>query len=197
MGKHHFSSMDRKEIESIIPQKIVLLGVKHSGKSSIGRYLSEILNWPFRDLDDCIETQTQALMGFSVREFFRVEGKSKFFAIEKDCLETFISNRPAPWILATGGGIIENELAIKLMPGNALKVFLNNSPEELFKRIQKKGLPPFLSTDNPYKTFVKLFESRTANYKAIADVIVNLDNSTKDHSTEKVILAIKEYLNAR
>jgi shikimate kinase len=178
------------------PQKIILFGVKHSGKTSIGKKLAEILSWPFHDLDDSIEVQTRALTGASIRDFFHIEERTRFLTIEKHCIDTFFRNRAAPWILSTGGGIIDNEAALQLIPDDTLKVFLHNDPEELFQRIEKKGLPPFLIGKNPYETFLKIYEDRTSRYQKLANLIIELGKGTKDENTEIVLHSIKEYLNA-
>lgn len=179
------------------PQKIILFGVKHSGKTSIGKNISQILNWPFQDLDDSIEIQTRALTGASIRDFYHVEERSRFFTIEKQCLDTYLRNRAAPWILSTGGGIIDNEEAIELIPPDTIKVFLHNNPEELFRRIEKKGLPPFLMGKDPFEKFLALYATRTARYKQIVDIIVELGTGSKEENAEIVLNSIKEYLHAR
>lgn len=181
----------------INPLKIIMLGVKHSGKTSIGKKISDILKWPFHDLDESIELQTRALTGSSIRDFFHIEERARFLTIEKQCLDTYLRSRPAPWILSTGGGIIENENALKLIPHDAVKVFLHNDPQVLFRRIEKKGLPPFLSGEDPYDAFMRIYTDRMTRYKEIADIIVVLGNGSKDENTEIVLQSIKEYADAR
>jgi shikimate kinase len=181
----------------IKPLKIIMFGVKHSGKTSIGKKVSEILEWSFHDLDDSIELQTKALTGSSIRDFFHIEERTRFFNIEKQCIDTFFRNRPAPWILSTGGGIIDNEKALELIPNDTVKVFLHNDPQELFSRIKKKGLPPFLIGEDPYEIFLQIYTDRTSRYKKIADIIVELGNGSKDENAEIVLNSIKEYANAR
>jgi shikimate kinase len=186
-----------EELNMLPSLKIILFGVKHSGKTSIGKRISQILNWPFHDLDDSIETQTRALTGASIRDFYHIEERSRFFTIEKQCLDTWLRNRAAPWILSTGGGIIDNEEAIEIIPPDTIKVFLHNNPEELFRRIEKKGLPPFLMGEDPFQKFLALYASRTARYKQIIDIIVELGTGSKEENAEIVLHSIKEFIHAR
>ena len=53
-------------------QKIVLLGYMGSGKSLIGKLLSESLGIPFRDLDSLIELETNS----SIAEYFSSKGEN-------------------------------------------------------------------------------------------------------------------------
>lgn len=197
MENDHFIVLQREKHTMLQPQKIILFGVKHSGKTSIGKKISQILNWPFHDLDDSIETQTRALTGASIRDFYHLEERSRFFTIEKQCFDSYLRNRSAPWILSTGGGIIDNEAAIEIIPHDTIKVFLHNNPEELFQRIEKKGLPPFLMGEDPFEKFLALYATRTARYKKIVDIIVELGTGSKDENAEIVLNSIKEFINVR
>ena len=187
--------MDNNNNGTISPAKILLFGIKHSGKTSIGKLLSQELGWSFSDLDDCIEMRTREEAGVSIRDFFRVEERSRFFSIERSCLATFLENHPAPWILATGGGIIDNTAALELVPGGTVKILLHSAPEILYERIIRKGLPPFMSADDPYGSFLSIYNSRTSRYRALADIIIDRTNETKEESIGTLITLLKDYID--
>jgi shikimate kinase len=187
--------MEHNNSVTISPAKVLLFGIKHSGKTSLGKMLSKAFGWPFSDLDDCIEMRTQEEAGVSIRDFFRAEERDRFFTIERSCLGTFLENRPAPWILATGGGIIDNTTALALVPEGTVKVFLHNAPAILYERIIRKGLPPFMSADDPYGSFLSIYNSRTSRYRALADIIVDRTDETKEESIQTLITLLKGYID--
>ncbi len=80
-------------------KKIVLLGYMGSGKSTVGRLLSDRLNIPFIDLDDYIESE----LGMSIPEIFSKKGEVFFRKKEHELLaEVLGSDRD--YVLALGGG---------------------------------------------------------------------------------------------
>ena len=65
---------------------ITLTGFMGCGKSSVGRYLSELLCCPFMDLDSVIE-ETQ---GRSIPEIFATDGEAAFRQMELEALSQII-----------------------------------------------------------------------------------------------------------
>ena len=74
-------------------KNLVLTGMMGSGKSSIGKSLSEMLNMEFADTDNIIEKK----LSLSVAEIFETKGESFFRKIEMEeslkALLLFQSNR--------------------------------------------------------------------------------------------------------
>jgi shikimate kinase len=163
------------------PNIILLTGPKHSGKTSTGKALAEILNAGFIDLDDLIKDRT----GKSPRELYR-EGPECFRAAETGALESLLTGRAAgsgPLVAAAGGGLIDNEAAMALLDSRngTLMVYLEASAETAWERIQQAAektgeLPPFLDTANPRQTHAALHARRAEAYRARAAIIINADN---------------------
>ena len=80
-------------------QKIALLGYMGSGKSAIGKALSDTLELPFFDLDTLIEADLNA----NIREVFDAKGEIYFRKAESRVLNDFLDQHDA-FVLATGGG---------------------------------------------------------------------------------------------
>lgn len=79
--------------------KIILVGYMASGKSTIGKLISESLHIPFYDLDDLIETH----LNLKVNEIFKQKGELFFRKKEREVLMEFL-NATENFVLALGGG---------------------------------------------------------------------------------------------
>tara|TARA_Y100000589_G_scaffold212531_1_gene200299 strand:- start:11853 stop:12371 length:519 start_codon:yes stop_codon:yes gene_type:complete len=96
---------------------ICLLGLRSSGKTTVGRELSSQLNWSFTDTDQMLIKQE----GYSISELFNIFGESRFRALETQCLFKLPARN---LVLATGGGIIENREAIRYIQKRAICIYL-------------------------------------------------------------------------
>lgn len=99
--------------------KVYLVGLPASGKTTIGKWLSQRMNWGFLDIDEAIVTQT----GMSVWDFFHSHGEEAFRKLETETLRNTASlNRV---IIACGGGTAAHSDNMEWMCKQGLTVFLN------------------------------------------------------------------------
>jgi shikimate kinase len=165
---------------------IVLLGPKHSGKTSAGKALAALLPCGFADLDELIAQRS----GKSPRALYN-EGPEIFRKAEAEALATlFNSETPFPLVVASGGGLIDNSDALPLLEKNAdvLSVYLDVSVKTAWTRIKAaEELPPFLRTENPEETHRSLHERRAAAYRQFASLLIEADNK----NPEEIALEIK------
>jgi shikimate kinase len=165
---------------------ILLTGPKHSGKTSAGRVLAEILGTGFIDLDELIEQQT----GKSPRTLYK-EGPEVFRQAEVRALASLLPQTAGcrPGVVAAGGGLIDNPGAMELLrrgnyPGTApVTIYLEISADTAWDRIsaaaKKTGeLPPFLNIENPRETHAALHERRGAAYREFAALTITAEGKT-------------------
>lgn len=110
--------------------RLILLGPRGSGKSTVGRLLAPRLGWEFVDLDDRIALNA----GRSIAEIFAREGESGFR--DREWAALFESLADPMRVLATGGGVVvreENRQLLTTTP--SVRVFLYAEPEALHARI--------------------------------------------------------------
>ncbi|MDR3335579.1 MAG: shikimate kinase [Treponema sp.] len=169
---------------------IVLIGPKHSGKTSAGKALAALLKGKFKDLDAVIGERT----GKSPRELYR-EGPLVFRKAEAEALEALFGDVPSRRIIATGGGLADNcealSLLQKLKPPPFL-VYLEVPAETAWRRIElaaaKSGeFPPFLKTANPKETHRELHERRAIVYRELAGLSVRGEGKTPEELAEEIL----------
>ncbi len=159
-------------------QHIFLTGLKHCGKTTLGKMLAQRCGRPFYDLDDLLLQEARKEGFTSVRELYRTAGREKFqeyeaVAAQKACSPDTLD----PGVLSLGGGTIENEHALTALKECGRFIYLQVEEKVLFNRIQQGGLPPFLIGPKPAEQlFHQLYQRRNPLYLQHADFIVILPN---------------------
>jgi shikimate kinase len=156
---------------------IILTGIKHSGKSTLGKLLAARLRVAFYDTDDVITERT----GKTPRELYRAGGEAAFRVAEQDACRQLADSIAAGGeraVIATGGGICNNQSALSHLRPAGKIVYLDVSEETALKRILKKSeLPAYIAAENPQtpddvrRIFHRIYTDRTQRYRALADAV--------------------------
>lgn len=177
-------------------QCIILVGPKHSGKTSAGKALALLLSCSFVDLDDFITQRN----GKSPRALYN-EGPEIFRQAEAgalaDLLESEMANgaslfvpRGSSLVIASGGGLADNPDALSFLKENSviIPVFLDISAGIAWERIRAAGeIPPFLNTENPQETHRSLHERRAAVYRQLALHVIMADGKSSQEIAREII----------
>ena len=194
-------------------KSIILLGIKHCGKSTQGKLLAKNFDCPFFDTDD----EITAAEGKTPREIYTELGKEAFFEAEKKSCEKLsekilsstVSDRDdaVASVIATGGGICNNPGALEALHKIGKFVFLNADEKTAADRIIReikydgvgimKNLPAYIAKENPKNVaevreiFHRFYEERQKIYKDLCDIEVKLEHSaSKQENMEKIINAL-------
>lgn len=116
------------------PKVVALLGVRGAGKSTIGEKLAARLGVEFLELDRLVEAEA----GLSLPEIFATHGEEYFRRLEVAALRRLLAQRQSA-VLATGGGIVENGEAWRLLDEHAATVWLRASSEAHWSRVVGQG----------------------------------------------------------
>ncbi len=118
---------------------IALVGLRASGKTTLGRALAERLCRVFVDLDEEVSREDAALRATNemrpAGEILASEGEPHFRDLEERALERVLSRTDAI-VLATGGGVVERARNRLLLRTRARCVWLDVSVEELQRRMR-------------------------------------------------------------
>ncbi len=204
-----------------LKKSIVLMGIKHCGKSTLGNSLASYFACPFFDTDDLIIELTQK----TPRQIFTEDGQEGFIVAEAGACKVLaerLSEKIKPAtdsaIIATGGGICKNEQALRFLRSmNCLFVFLEVPEKLAADRIISEAvfekdpsneesnitnLPSYISKKNPHtqqdvrNIFHDFFVERTSCYKAIADLCVRVNSSNIEENTRNIVNLVSNTLKS-
>ena len=145
---------------------ISLIGLPGSGKSTVGRQLARRLQLPFFDSDHVIEQQ----LGCSIREYFEREGEARFRDVEQAAIDEL--TQKSRCVLSTGGGVVLRPANRQHLHEHSQVVYLNSSPEELFRRLRHDTNRPLLQVADPLDRLRELFTQRDPLYRETAHFII-------------------------
>ena len=164
---------------------IILVGPMGSGKTTIGRRLSESLNLDFFDSDHEIIDTT----GVSIDHIFDVEGEKGFRTRESDVLKK-LCNMPNI-VLATGGGVVTLEENRELIKKAGSVVYLLSSVDQILRRTAKSKTRPLLEkSNNRRKTITSILEARDSLYKEVASLNINTNGKKLNEVIDEIIEAL-------
>ena len=143
-----------------------LIGLPGSGKSTVGRQLARRLQLPFFDSDHEIEQQ----LGCSIREYFEREGEERFRDVEESVIDQLTQNQKA--VLATGGGVVLRPANRQHLRDRGQVIYLNSSPDELFRRLRHDVKRPLLQVADPLSRLRDLHALRDPLYRETAHFII-------------------------
>ena len=164
---------------------IILVGPMGSGKTTIGRRLSESLNLDFFDSDHEIIDTT----GVSIDHIFDVEGEKGFRTRESDVLKK-LCNMPNI-VLATGGGAVTLEENRELIMKSGSVIYLLSSVDQILRRTAKSKTRPLLEkSNNRRKTITSILEARDSLYKEVSSLIINTNGKKLNEVIDEIIEAL-------
>ena len=164
---------------------ITLIGMPASGKTCMGKILSQKLHMRVIDGDRLIE-QTQ---GMKLHEIIEKYGLDAFKKIEE---ETLLSIDEDNVIISPGGSAVYYESFMRKSKSRGPVVYLYASPETLLERLgdfSKRGivLPEGF-------TIADLYNERAPLFEKYADITINCDGKAFSRYRYVTLSAVKKYI---
>ena len=151
---------------------IALIGMPGSGKTTIGKLLSERTGKAFVDTDEMIVEQYG-----EITEIFKSKGEEYFRSIETDAVKA--AAKGSSLIISTGGGAILKKENIDALRQNSVIIFLNRPLEDIMPTDDRP-----LSSN--FEALKKRFDERYDIYLSSCDLEVFVDG-VPEHSVEKIL----------
>ncbi len=159
-------------------QNIVLIGMPGSGKTTIGKALSNMLQMDFVDTDDVIVAQTNK----PIPEIFAEQGEQSFRDLESEAILEVSKQQHC--VIATGGGAVLRSENVNLLAQNGRIYFLDRPLSAIEA-----------TADRPLSSSREALEQR---YKERYDIYVHSANvhlHTGDDAAETAQIIKEDFCN--
>ncbi len=173
-------------------QHIYLLGFMGCGKSTLGRFLANILKRPFADTDVLVEVK----MGMSVLTIFEQLGEKRFRELELEVLAGLAADCAHGKVIALGGGTPVREKAWPLLQSSGRTIYLQRTPDQLYTHVRHSNHRPVLQRgDEDMQLHIEnLLHDRDPWYRR-ADYIFPCEDSWDVEETAERLINLLEGKN--
>ena len=165
---------------------IILVGMPACGKSTIGAFLAEKLNYIFIDTDTLIEKTK----GLSISDIFKQYSEDYFRKLEYDIIKLVCSNGQNK-IISVGGGAFENPDSRSTLLNFGKVFYLKSDLDVLYCRVKNDSSRPLLNNENPKEMLEKLLKKREGNFLK-AHYVINTSDLDENQVIEKILGSINE-----
>lgn len=160
---------------------IALLGLRGSGKTTVGKRLARRMHVPFVELDRRIEERA----GLALGEIFSLHGEEYYRDIEQQVLAELLAD-PAPMVIAVGGGLVTSSAAFTLLRQQTTTIWLRARPADYWNRVVKQGdRRPMRQHPQAKEALLRLVAEREGLY-ARSDVTIDTTGLSVGDAVDRV-----------
>ena len=168
--------------------KVILIGYRAAGKTTVGKLLAMLIKVPFYDADAVVEEVANApvknIVAHHGWEFFR----------EKETEAIQLLSAKGDCVIATGGGVVLKKENLDLLKKMGKIVWLNAPLQDIVDRLEddtaKKATRPQFTTGDLAQETMDIYAQRLPLYKKAADFTVG----TAGKSAPQIAETIYHYL---
>lgn len=169
--------------------RVVLIGMPCSGKSSIGKSLAEYYDYTFIDMDDLIVEKA----GMTIEEIFSSLGEDKFREFEYQV--SLDIQGMTKVVIATGGGVVTRPRSIEAIKNGSFVVFIHREFLRLAttpKKILDKR--PMLKKTS-FDSLLELYKERLPLYRQYCDIEISNDRNKHDAVAKIIRIIYRKSVN--
>jgi XRE family aerobic/anaerobic benzoate catabolism transcriptional regulator len=166
---------------------VALIGLRGSGKSTVGPELARRLGRPFVELDALIEEEA----GLGLAEIFAIQGESYYRRVEREVLTKFVL-RGLPAVLATGGSLVTDRATFELLKEQTTTIWLRARPELHLQRVSAQGdRRPMAGRADPLSDLKLLLNEREPLYSE-ADITIDTTALSPEEVAKEAVQLLGE-----
>jgi shikimate kinase len=159
---------------------IVLIGYRGTGKSVVGKLVSERLGMKCISMDATIVEKA----GRSIPEIVEEHGWTTFRDMESEVAVELAGRDNI--LIDTGGGVIERPENVEVLQKNSLVFWLKASTEVIVSRIQTDTQRPSLTGKSFTEEVAEVLEQRTPKYMHATQYEIDTDRLTPTQVADKI-----------
>jgi shikimate kinase len=174
--------MDNKlSIQTQSLSRLVLIGFRGAGKSTLAAELASRLNLGCISTDANVERRT----GRSIAAFVQQHGWEKFRRMEHEVIAALPTERV---LVDCGGGVIENPDNMRLLQERSLIVWVDAEVEDIISRLAtpENAHRPLLSGASMVEDIRTNYARRKPLYEQWCGLYVNTSHSTLENITTQI-----------
>jgi shikimate kinase len=169
-----------------MPRHILLVGLPGSGKSTVGKLVSEALHTLVVDIDAVLVRER----GMPVSQIIGMVGEPRFREMEGDAVTAALARDPC--VIVPGGGWAAQPGHVEAVKQQSLVIYLRCQPSTAAKRCEQGEARPLLTGSDPNQRMRALLEEREPYYRQ-ADHQINTENTSPEAVAAEVMTLARQH----
>jgi shikimate kinase len=168
--------------------RVFLVGMMASGKTTVGRLLARCLGWPFLDNDALLASHTGARLVEVAQK-----GEEYLHSLEVQ-IACELCKTPGPFVATVAASVVETATCRLALKESGFVAYLKAEPDLLARRAAGTERP-WLDSD-PAAWFSTTLRRRSQHFEEIADIVLDASQPA-DQLASQLCQAIFEQQNAQ
>lgn len=166
-------------------KRIVIIGFRATGKSTIGKMLAEQLDWTYISTDKLVEDRANK----SIADIVKDSGWEKFRDMEHKVILS--ASELTETVIDCGGGVVEDHSNMNYLKSESLIIWIDAKINDILNRISEdRHVRPLLTQDDMESDIKINYKDRQPLYEKYGDFCF----SSSESSPEEICRLIQKQL---
>jgi shikimate kinase len=167
-------------------QRLVFIGFRGTGKSTIAKLLAGQIGWEYISTDRLIEDASE----LKISQLVNQQGWPGFRRIEKQVIRDLKDKMGV--VIDCGGGVVENEENLQNLKSGSLIVWLDATLTDIYERIASEaGERPMLSHTDLRQDIEFNYSRRLPRYQKFGKLHLNSSEKTIEEICQLILKEIE------